>query len=299
MIFQGSFWRRLRALSALAAAFLAWGCPATAEQVTLTLQRGLEGYRGVEDTFLYAPSSVADVNYGAAEGLNAGINRWKEHYVALIRFRLNDIPPAARVVRASLWLYSATNEFPTRDLVVNAQAIAPANADWVEGNGDGTRTPTPNAACWNARRYGTARWAGQSGLREAGVDTVGDPVASATLPKEHAGWLELPLNTAVVQEWIRQPAANAGLRLFPLAASMAGDIAYFRSSDYAADPALRPKLVLQLELNPADAQALRRTRLLRTLGEVEALVETARTAIAAAGNPARAVAALAKSATWV
>ena len=65
---------------------------AGAASIPVTLQRGLDAYDGVEDLMLYAPSSVADVNYGRHDGLRAGINRWNERYVSLIRFDLSSRP---------------------------------------------------------------------------------------------------------------------------------------------------------------------------------------------------------------
>ncbi len=264
---------------------------ARAASTTMTYQRGLNGYDGVGDTFLYAPSSVANINYGKSRHLNAGINRWNEHYVTLIRFDLRGVPKAARVVQVSLWLFDASKTYPARDLTVDIQAITPANTDWDEGSGDGTRVPIPNTTCWNYRRYDTARWAGAPGLRKAGVDYMTPTMGSSGVKKGHTGWVEFSLDAAVVQGWVRDPKTNAGMRIFPLSAKQKSDVFGFPSSE-AADVSRRPKLVVKIEMDEATAEVFRRGRAIARVDPLSVLLSEVRATVGAAGDPPRAVGAL-------
>lgn len=265
---------------------------ANAETLTVTLQRGLESYDGVEDTFLYAPSSVANINYGKHQALNAGINRWKEHYVSLIRFDLSAFPREADVVAASLWLYDASKEWPKRDLVMDIQAISPANREWSEGPGVGVREPVEGTVCWNFRQYDKAKWAGQPGLRKAEVDYLMPPLASVEVKAGHEGWVEFPLHTEVVQAWLGLPGTNAGMRAFPLGAREAGDVMYFPSSDVVAEASRRPKLVLQLEMTDKIAEDFRHARARRAVEATQKLLKQMQEELEQAGSPARGVSAL-------
>ncbi|HNT37473.1 MAG TPA: hypothetical protein PKH07_20935, partial [bacterium] len=133
---------------------------AQAEIKTLTFQQGLNGYDGVQDTFLYAPDSVANVNYGNHPTVATGINRWGENLVTLIRFDLSDLPAEAKVLRASLFLFDTSKEWPNDQISVSACLVAPANAGWIAGHNEGVRIPQQGTSCWNWMAYNTRPWAG-------------------------------------------------------------------------------------------------------------------------------------------
>lgn len=224
-----------------------------AEVETFVLQSGLNGYLGVEDTFLYAPPSVADINYGLHSQLTTGRNRWDESYVALIRFNLPDIPRDAKVIQATLCLHDQAKEWPSEEIVMQAHSPSPANTGWTEGNNEGTRIPAKGTSCWNWLAYGQKRWAGQAGLSEKGVDFTETSAGSATIEPDHEGWLEFELRPEVVQQWLGKEH-NPGLVLRVQESKNKGQVVTFASSDLTGDKSIRPKLELKLEI---DNQSLR------------------------------------------
>jgi len=221
---------------------------AQAEIKTLTFQQGLNGYDGVQDTFLYAPDSVANVNYGNHPTVATGINRWGENLVTLIRFDLSDLPAEAKVLRASLFLFDTSKEWPNDQISVSACLVAPANAGWIAGHNEGVRIPQQGTSCWNWMAYNTRPWAGAPGLVREGTDYLVPPVSSITISKEHEGWIEFDLSPDTVQGWLGQPA-NAGLRIAPTDAKEKGHCVVFRSSDNKEDLSTRPKLVFDVEMS--------------------------------------------------
>ena len=271
--------------------FFAGAC-GWAERVTIELQRDLEGYDGVLDTFLYAPSSVADINYGAHGLLNAGINRWGEHYVALVRFDLKQIPPGAEIIEATLWLYDNPKDWPSKDTKVDVQAVTQDNSGWPEGSNDGTRTPVEGTSCWNYLSYDSRPWAGAPGLREKGTDYDMPPIGSADVSEGHEGWVEFPLETDVVQRWVDRPETNAGMRIYPFTAKKKGEVFCARSSDAVSDATTRPKFVLEVEMDGQVAKQYWRSVGQRVFEATSEVFEAVRTQVAASGRPPRIVAAI-------
>jgi len=264
------------------------------DTISVVLQDDLEGYMATEDCMMYAPSSVAFVNYGVCQGLTAGINRWGEQYTSVLRFGLAEIPRQAKVVSATLKLYNTSKDFPTRALTVDLHELTPANADWVEGTGDGERTPTPGAVCWSYRKHDTDRWAGSGGARTPDVDFSTQWSAKASASAKTPGWLAFELPPKVVQRWIGEPASNAGLHLWPEMAKDKGDVVYVASSEYR-EPELRPQLVLVVEKTPGVAAALSLARARRVLAHARATLAEATTRAAEYGNPRRTTGRLAEA----
>lgn len=260
------------------------------ERLMVTLQRGLDDYDGVEDTLLYAPNSVANINYGDVTSVGTGINRWGEHLVVLLRFDLRDIPREAEVLKAALLLFDTSKDRPSKDLRVDIQAVAQANAAWEEGENDGTRVPVPGTCCWNYLRYDSEPWAGTPGLREEGVDYLMPLAGSALVPKGREGWIEFPLKVGVVQGWVDGSGANAGVRVFPLGVKDKGEYVTMRTSEYLDDVATRPKLVLELSIADAPLAQYRQNVARRVLRRTEEQFEVVRAQVAERGSPARAVA---------
>ncbi len=246
---------------ALAAAFLS---ATHAETLELVLQDGHEGYTGTEDFMMYAPSSVAFVNYGRTSSLASGINRWGEHYCSIVRFDVRSIPAGSKVLGAKLLLYHHSEDFPRRALTVDVHELTAANADWSEGAGDGTRTPTPGAPCWAYRKYDTDEWAGSGGARKPDVDFSTKWVSQAEAAPETTAWLEFALPASAVQRWIDAPKTNAGLHLWPSMAAEKGDIVYLSSSE-AEDQEHHPKLVLTLASSARLVSSLNRARATRAI----------------------------------
>lgn len=275
----------MRIVSLVFAVSLAGAC--TSAPLEVVLQQGLRGYAGVDDCFLYAPSSVADINFGKSEGLTAGINRWGEAYVALIRFDLRDLPRGAKIQRARLELYANSDLYPYKETQVQAAAILPANAGWTEGEGTGVRVPVSGTPCWNWLAYGARRWAGAPGLAQPGVDY--DAAASATvlLTPRQEGWATFELPIALVQRWLDEPESNAGLRLWPLQAKEKGDMLAVAASD-SRNAEHRPRLVLELAPDPAVAAGLQRMELGWRLRDLAGLLAVYRGLVEQQGSPRRA-----------
>lgn len=276
-----SRWARVAGLVGICTLFAAMDTKAQAAEVEIVLQEGLDGYEGTADVMLYAPASVANVNYGASETISCGVNRWGEHQVSLLRFDLSELPRGLRVRSARLTLTAVAGIYPYRDLTVHLRALSEANAGWVEGAGDGTRIPTPGAACWNFLSYDDRPWAGKAGAGEAGVDYDVGWSVSATVPAQGGGAVSFDLPAEEVQRWIDRPQANAGLRLWPEGATEGGDAAAFRSSEYARLEE-RPRLELMVEADDAPLAAM--ARRLLTIARRELVA--ARTEMARGGLPA-------------
>ncbi len=275
----------MRRITAVIVLMVAISAMASAEQAEMVLRDGQMGYFGAADFMMYAPPSVANVNYGDFDHMSTGINRWNEKYACVVRFDLSHIPAGLQVTSARLLLHARDGGYPYRDLVVTARALTPENAGWVEGSGDGTRVPTPGAPCWNWLAYDSRRWAGEPGAAAAGVDYSTDWGAEATVPQEGGVEVAFELPPEVVQGWIDRPATNAGIRLYPEMARERGDIAAFDSSE-AEEPDHRPALALTVE-GTGDAFArLERSRATTILSEAETRLAAARGRFAQWGPPA-------------
>ncbi len=262
----------------------------TAFGVEIVLQDGLDGYQGTHDCLLYAPSSVADINYGIHPGLSAGMNRWGEYQAAIIRFDLSELPARLTVENAQLELYADSDIYPFREVTVEAAAIAPANAGWTEGENDGTRTPVPGTPCWNWLAYGARKWAGDAGLRRSSVDFDPALTAQATVPAKAHAWISLELPPNVVQRWLDDPGTNAGLRIYPAGLELQkGDAVSFAASEHDRDHARRPRLILTVTDRPGLAGELDRAKFTRTLAELARDAGAYAEEVTAAGRPPRAV----------
>ena len=75
---------------------------ATPPLTTVILQQGLEGYLGVEDTYLNAYPEGRNANYSDDEFLSVRSN---DFMAPLLRFDLSLLPPGAQIAQATLELY--------------------------------------------------------------------------------------------------------------------------------------------------------------------------------------------------
>lgn len=243
-------------LRAALAAAIAWAV-AAGETVDLVFQNGLDHYRGAADVFLYSPASVANVNFGRATRLHAGVNRWGERLATIMRFDLRDLPPGTEVNAARLSLRADSTTYPFRPIRVEVHELTPANADWIEGENVGTRSPVPGTPCWNFRRYDTAKWAGRGGAMRPGVDFSTAWSANAKCPAKARQWIDFVIPAHVARRWIDRPETNYGLHIYPGDAKEKGTVFVCASSDCEATPKWRPKLTVSVE----GADALSRYRL--------------------------------------
>ncbi|MBN1902718.1 DNRLRE domain-containing protein, partial [Candidatus Sumerlaeota bacterium] len=235
-----------------------------AETRTLVFQRGFDGDETAQDTFLYAPESVMNVNFGNFPTIATGRNKWGERLVALIRFDLSHVPMEARALDATLCLYDVSGEFPNQDLIFDVHLVSPENADWTEGNNDGTRIPVKGTSCWNWLSYDSQHWAGAPGLSLKGTDYLTSPIGSMLIPKAHGGWVEFHLQKDVVQSWLGKKL-NPGLIISPRVFKEKGQYATFRSSETFEDASTKPKLVLTVEMDDASFLRYRKQDAVRSL----------------------------------
>ncbi len=254
----------------------------------IVLQDGVDGYRGTDDCGLYEPASVADVNYGIGRLHNAGINRWGEHLTALVRFDLTGLPIDMKVTAARLELQHSGDMYPYREITLQAAPLTAANAGWIEGENDGTRVPIAGTPCWNWLAYGETQWDGEAGLRNAGFDE--SLASTAALVSKAPRRVTFDVPTALVQGWLDDPATNGGWRFYPLGGELVkGDAASVVTSDADLTPEQRPKLVIEVEDDPAIAEALERQRFARIQHALTADVFEHVATVIRVGEPARAM----------
>ena len=266
----------------------------TAAPVTVTIQRQLGRPDGVVDATLYAPRSVANVNYGATTSLGAGVNRWGESYASLLRFDLGVIPSGTQVRKATVVLHRSADEYPKADQMIQLCAISLANGAWIEGDGTGERVPMAGTPSWNWRSHGKAKWVGKPGLNQPGVDFLLPAAAGRVIKVGTKGDEAFEFAPAVVRRWIADPTANAGLVIRAEKAAAKGSIAYFVSSDEPKLMALRPKLVLTLEMTDGQLSEYRTGLLQARVAILRRRLASCRKECVAAGNPPVAVQALAR-----
>jgi hypothetical protein len=191
--------------------------------VTVTLQRGTTA--GVVVSDVYLSSYHKPYNFG---GIYELVDQ-QGYYTPMVRFAIfqsegGPVPNSARITSAVLSVYKYSEYTVTYGLHRILQ-------DWSE-----------MSANWNERAPGQA-W------QTAGANGVGfdyEAVPDATLSVGYdPGWLDFNVTNAVTAMRNQQPGANFGWRL--KATSGVGALKRFYTSDYAASPGLRPKLVISYE----------------------------------------------------
>jgi len=152
----------------------------------VTLQRGLNGYTGVQDTYLH--SWYPDTNYNTRSTMSIR----PAQISSLIRFELqNYVPANATIQKAMLYLYAASSggNLMTSDIY---KVLRPWNAA---------------QATWRLAGSGTP-WA------VAGCDGVGTDRASTLVDRERMhtanGWYTYNVSD-LVREWIADPGSNYGV----------------------------------------------------------------------------------------
>jgi hypothetical protein len=235
-----------------------------ADTRTLVIQRGFNQDGIVEDTLLYAPESVMNVNYGDYSTIIAGCNRWGELQVALIRFDLSDVPPVTKIVDATLCLYDVSAEWPNQDLIFDVYFVSQENAGWMEGDNDGTRVPVKGTSCWKWLAYDTQSWAGSPGLSQKGTDYLASPAGTSLIPQNHEGWVEFRLQPDIVKDWLGKKR-NPGLKICPRVFDEKGQSCSFRSSETFEDSSTQPKLVLNVEMDTPTYERYLKQKAVRSL----------------------------------
>lgn len=199
------------------------GSPAPAALQTVTLRQGVAGYTGNSNATLNRWSPEA--NFGSPVAL---LTIRPSVAGALLRFDLESIPSNAYVTRAMLDLYATSSS--------NACAL--------------TLSAYPMLRPWQA---GEATWyqaaAGEDWQRPGADDTYVDRSGVA------AGQVSIPTwgathsidVTALVRDWVRNPAANYGVAL---QGSAACSVQYQFAADAFSAPAQRAGLVITYSIDP-------------------------------------------------
>lgn len=192
----------------------------------LVLQHGAGGYGGAEDTTLnaWAPDAPHHTHPTLSLRTSGGENA-KE---ALLRFDVQQIPPQAQVVQATLELYVANR----------------SNANWLWAEAHQVLRPwVASQATWNQAASGTP-WAvpGCNGIATDRADTIYDRAYMAATGK----WYDLDL-TDLVQLWVVDPGQNHGILLRSYSS---GSVEYGLASSEAEEVSRRPRLVVRYRLLP-------------------------------------------------
>lgn len=174
-------------------------------------------YSSQTDTYLSNQQPWA--NFGGDEILRVGNNpNNPQLYRAILRFdALRDfIPEVHSVLAASLTLKTIPSPSQSADLTVEVYAIQPANADWVSGDGVGSQVH--GAATWNARALSnplqtSPRWEDGDGMGDPGGGFEAAPLGSFTIARGEPATVRITGLEAIVQRWVQDPSANAGLLL--------------------------------------------------------------------------------------
>ena len=245
---------------------MALALAAGARADTMTLQQGLNGYAGCEDTLLLRglgdPGVDGFKNYGGDDDFYMGRVPWTEAArPGLIRF--NDIAGSgANQVPAGMVITNATLRMKTKSASTTYRTrVFAMLTDWVEGSDPGSAgaQPEAGASCFFVRRYrsdgdyashpedawGTAGTVEDGPVRNVDYD-FDHEVAHADNPGANV-WMEFDITT-VVQSWYDGTLANYGLYGFN---NNTGTEARFWSSEDNVDGgARRPQLVLTYEPVP-------------------------------------------------
>jgi hypothetical protein len=210
----------------------------------------------------------------------------------LVRFDCTRIPRSARVVRAVVSLHPLRGTpAEAAGTTITAHALAAGNAEWKEAAGGappGGAGPTLRALC--AARADARSWAsGGSFGSKPGVDFATAAAGTRTLRIDLDRRLTIALRPAVVQAWVNDPAARAGLVL----ATKNTHLVRFASKEHPI-PAFRPQLIVEVLADasaapaPAPGAEAGARALARTTAEINKLLTTAKWRTATWSDPARA-----------
>jgi len=187
---------------------------------TVTLQRGIWPNAEVAD--LYLSSYHKTTNLGGS----STIQDQRDYYSTLLRFAIfqsegGPVPDGAQIVSAHLSLY----KYSAYDMVYALHRVL---QDWSE-----------SSATWIQRAPGLP-WSG-AGANGAGSDYAATADSTATTLWD-PGWIVFDVSTAVAGMSHEAARANYGWRLRSISGNT--NLKRLYSSEFAADPTLRPKLVI-------------------------------------------------------
>ncbi len=202
-------------------------------------------------------SGYGDYNLGGLEYIRANQSRTWEQSKILLHFDLSALKEQGlQVTGASVVLYS-WSAASTEEVPFSLYQILPANAGWVQGRGNFSSPALAGETTWNDKATPGTDWAGSAGLGTAEVDYNSSTLATGTYsPADSAGTAyTLNLPTSLVQEWIDNAEANAGLLI--LTAQNPTQYYEFASFYSVASGVqeFRPMLVLEVTAIPEPSTA--------------------------------------------
>jgi len=219
-----------RVRSADAAGYVTYSAEQSFKTANLTILQLSPGLG--KDTFLR--SNRTDWNMGADVNLGAGdINAGDWGTIrGLLQFDFSTIPAGSTISSATMSLYQ-WYQGDASPQMIDAHYLA---RSWAEGTGAGSATA--DGATWTSSD-GAAPWSLPGGDYNAGSS------ASTLAPNATNIWVDWDL-TALTQAWVNGSVSNNGLLIRQAVENPAvTDAKGFYSSNYAADPSLRPKLVIE------------------------------------------------------
>jgi hypothetical protein len=209
----------------------------------VTLQQGLDGYAGTEDTSIF--EEFADNSSGGFPYFFAGVNQGAYARRSLLRFELQGkLPAGAQLTSASLQLYLDFGRNKPMTLRLHKMA-----KPWNEGNNPLVNLPTvgqgapaqPQDSTWADRVFPTEHWAtpgGEFSSSESGTGAA----------EMYGYWATIhgPGMAADLQTWLDSgSAANFGWALI-------GDESGFQNAirfSSSEAPANQPRLLIEYQLN--------------------------------------------------
>lgn len=217
-----------RSLFSTAFALLATAAPLSAAMMTFT---------AIDDATIINGTLDQNINFGSRNEVILGTNNGSVAATsrnALVRW---DFSPIAGVV-ASVnsitlqWDLSMTRDAPTVGQTFNIFMVSDANADWVEGTGQGSGAAAVNAdVTYSEKSEGSTAWVGGPGLMGAGgtsgafgsISVLGNEAQGQTITAVLAGDLD-----GLVANW---SAAGAGAGGLYFTSTAQGPQVFFQSDD--------------------------------------------------------------------
>lgn len=243
---------RIKYLLPLLALPLVGAVCAQAQSGSISFQQGVANafsggnpYAGTSDLTLNSVS--ADLNYGAATGVSFSSSR----YTGLLRFDLSSFTDTVSAVENVKLRVAIRNVEATvgEEFKISLYALDAANADWQQGNKNGTAA-TAGESAYGFKLKGAGEqpdtpWLGGEGFSAA--DYGSTLVASYDYTSAAAGttFIDIVLPGSIVANWINNPSANAGLVIMSDSATAFS----FYSSEYNT-ASIRPELSFDYTFGP-------------------------------------------------
>lgn len=227
---------------------------APAKADTVTLQNGLNGYSGCEDTAMYREDEEQRKrNFGAKTNLSLKYHAaGDDDKAALIRFSNLGIPAGRTISSAKLRLYAfELNYVPGAVITVSPLLVGISNyGNKVSAAAD------DGEVCWWERARNQAGWASGNDGPVAGSDYDDGVKVTAPIPAAANAWVEWNV-TGIVQGWYSGSLTNNGLYIYADTQTGGNDYDLIPwSADYTDDTSLRPQLVIEYNSVPEPGAAM-------------------------------------------